>query len=333
MTQVEALHSLLSHLDQQKCRPDSQWAFHHWQITKVTGGMNNLVYRAMLDTNEFAVKFTIQDKRKRAQREYDALYALKEAGFLLAPQPILLDTESYTQPVVVQSWIQGQRLETPPRSDIEWRKLIDHFLAIHGLTANESTVHLPEAVINCYDIPSSFDLVYNHLNLIPPTERPASLTEIINKLSQTTFPQWAKTTPVLCRVDANVLNIIKTTREWRSVDWENSGWGDPAFEVADIITHPAYEGVSQARWHWVVEYYCARTSDPTTADRIRIYTFFMLVWWVVRITRYLYEVPRGKDMRLVGGNQDSVRWQAKRQEQFQHYLDLAWEQGKQDWGW
>jgi hypothetical protein len=33
---------------------------------------------------------------------------------------------------------------------------------------------------------------------------------------------------------------------------ENSGWGDPAFEIAELMTHPAYEVVPPSR----------RASDP-----------------------------------------------------------------------
>jgi hypothetical protein len=35
---------------------------------------------------------------------------------------------------------------------------------------------------------------------------------------------------------------------WASVDWENSGWGDAAFEIADMMTHPAYVTVPAALW-------------------------------------------------------------------------------------
>jgi thiamine kinase-like enzyme len=31
------------------------------------------------------------------------------------------------------------------------------------------------------------------------------------------------------------------------VDWEYSGWGDPAFELSELTVHLAYEGASNSR--------------------------------------------------------------------------------------
>src|SRR5262245_19297074 len=86
--------------------------------------------------------------------------------------------------------------------------------------------------------------------------------------------------------------------DWASVDWENSGWGDPAFEIADLIAHPAYEHVAWDRWEQLVGAYAERRGDRSAGVRIRAYYTMMLVWWVVRCARYLYEVPRGLDPRL-----------------------------------
>ena len=129
-------------------------------------------------------------------------------------------------------------------------------------------------------------------------------------------PEWVPAPISLCHVDPNWRNFIRRPSHEpgathfkcvapciASVDWENSGWGDPAFEIADLMTHPAYESVPAARWEWVIGQYAdqrARTAqDMTAAIRIRTYFAVMLMWWVIRWARYLYEVPRGLDERLV----------------------------------
>jgi thiamine kinase-like enzyme len=104
------------------------------------------------------------------------------------------------------------------------------------------------------------------------------------------------------------------------VDWENSGWGDPAFELADMITHPAYATVPAERWSWLVEAYCARSDDPDTATRVRVYHRLMLIWWAARLARMLYEVPRGGDRRLAARPDD---WQADIKAKYERYLELA----------
>ena len=46
----------------------------------------------------------------------------------------------------------------------------------------------------------------------------------------------------------------------------------------------------------------------------------MTVWWVVRMARYLYEMPRGRDARLVEWSDD---WLAEMQVKYERYVALA----------
>jgi thiamine kinase-like enzyme len=126
--------------------------------------------------------------------------------------------------------------------------------------------------------------------------------------------------PALCRCDPNIRNFIRRPGAWASVDWENSGWGDPAYEIADLLTHPAYGDLLDDRQRWVIETYCERTGDTEVAARIAAYIPFCLVWWVARFTRSLYEVPRGLDERL------AVRppnWEAETRAKLDHYIERA----------
>jgi hypothetical protein len=59
---------------------------------------------------------------------------------------------------------------------------------------------------------------------------------------------------------------------------------------------------------------------PSAKQRIEIYRTLMLIWWVVRWQRYLYEVPRGLDERLV---QRPPAWLITAQTNYQRYLNLA----------
>jgi hypothetical protein len=86
------------------------------------------------------------------------------------------------------------------------------------------------------------------------------------------------------------------------------------------MTHASYIGVPQSRWDWVKEHYASRVDDPTAAQRIDAYLPIVLVWWVVRLVRYLYEVPRGLDDRLVPWPDG---WQTDLQAKYEHYLVRA----------
>ena len=67
---------------------------------------------------------------------------------------------------------------------------------------------------------------------------------------------------------------------------------------------------------------CDQTADTTAVLRIATYYKIMLVWVVVRLVRYLYEVPRGVDQRLAAWPDD---WQAGILTKYRHFLALAGE--------
>jgi len=126
--QEEIVRPLLEYLASGVHQADGQWE--GWQITRIVGGFNNLLYQATGSWGDLAIKFSIRDKRDRASREYSALLALHQAGLSIAPKPILLDRTSYTQPVVVQSWLEGEVVATLPDTGAEWASLLQHFAII-----------------------------------------------------------------------------------------------------------------------------------------------------------------------------------------------------------
>lgn len=312
------LYPLLNYITQNNHPSNSEWQT--WRITQVTGGANNLLYRATGPGGDFAVKFTIRDQRDRAGREYGALLALHQAQLSLAPKPILLDQERYVQPVIVQSWLEGEVMTMPPNSEAEWQSLIAYYATIHTLKQGSVPVKLLLAVLSARSVKTAREIVEQQVAHLPKEAQPASLQRLLRQFQRTQFPDWPEPSLTLCRVDPNPLNFIRRPGLWGSVDWENSGWGDPAFEIADLMTHPAYLDVPASQRELVVDLYCQLAGDPTATQRIYTYYRIMLVWWVARLARYLYEVPRGLDERLV---QRPANWLEGMQTKYEYYLSLA----------
>lgn len=98
------MHQLLAHL--------ATWPqngrFQKYAYQQIGGGANNILYKVSGEDGTFAVKFTLRDGRRQAWREFQALTALQAHGLAIAPEPILLDEDSYPQPVVVQTWLDGE---------------------------------------------------------------------------------------------------------------------------------------------------------------------------------------------------------------------------------
>ena len=312
------IYPLLDYLAQTE--PPTETAWRDWRITRMTGGWNNLLYRATNDALDLAIKFAIRDKRDRAGREYNALLALQQAGLNLAPAPILLERERYHLPVVVQTWLAGEVRDAPPANDAEWMRLLEHYAALAQVTPARTSLALPQAVVTAKNAEEAKARVHQQLALLPNEAQNESIAALIQKMEETRFPEWDIPHVTLCRVDPNILNFIRRDHIWLSVDWENAGWGDPAFEIADLMAHPSYANVSSSRWDWVIEQYCRLMNDTRMKTRIRTYHQIMLVWWVVRCARYLYDIPRGRDRRLVNR---PAEWQANFQAKYDHYLELA----------
>ena len=309
---------LLDHLGRSASRADGEWR--DWRITRVVGAGNNLLFRTSSAAHDLAIKFTIRDERDRAGREYAALLALQQAGLAIAPKPLWLDRDRYTQPVVVQSWLEGTKLAAPPADDDEWQCLLEHYLTVHTVIPATIGTSLQPAALNMHSAADGLGRIRQQLAYISAPEQPPELREMIRQIERTAFPQWPAPPLALCRVDPNTLNFVRRPNAWASVDWENSGWGDPAFEIVDLITHPAYAAVPAERCEWLVDAYCARCGDPGAAIRIRVYHRLMLVWWVARLARMIYEVPRGGDQRLVTR---PAGWMADIREKYERYLKMA----------
>ena len=312
---LDALLPLLHYLDITPPTAGQCWA--EWTITPIAGGANNLLYRVTNGQADYAIKFTVRDERNRVGREFAALTALQTAGLTIAPQAIGYDVDRFRQPVIVQSWLMGDLLTGPPQTQAEWLALLDHYCLIHSFRPEQTAVALAEAVLNMANGAAGKALIEQQVANLPLAARPTSLQAILIWLQRWTPPTWSTPPRTLCRVDGNWRNFIRQPQGLLSVDWENSGWGDPAFELADLMTHPAYTSVDLATWLWLSEAYATASGDQTAVIRIQTYYTLMLVWWLVRWARFLYEVPRGLDVRLAAR---SPHWESETEQNYSHYL-------------
>lgn len=279
-----------------------------------------MLYRATDAHSDLAVKFTIRDERDRAGREYHTLLALQNANLAIAPRPIWLERTRYAQPVVVQTWLEGDVRSDAPADDAEWEALLGHLVKLHRLTPDKTQVTLPSAALSAHSCAEAKVLVRQNAERIPELEQPSYMRALLKRFEQVPFPEWPIRHLALCRADPNLTNFIRRPGIWSAVDWENAGWGDPAFEIADLTTHPAYLAVPQAQWEKVIARYCELSRDAVLYEHIQAYRRALVLWWVVRLCRYQYEIPRDLDHRLVAPRPD---WQADVRRKLDLYLSAA----------
>ena len=258
-----------------------------WKAVRVPRGRNNVVYQARAGMLAVAVKFSARDARDRAGREHRALLLLAEAGLDVAPAPLGLIRGDLPHPVVISTWLDGVVSDDPPATDSEWDRLVRHYAAIHTVAPSDGRGDLPMAVMTMTGTASGRALLETEVGRLLPFGAPPEITDLLRLVTAARLPDLLAPGRCLCRCDTNIGNMVRRERAWASVDWEYAGWGDPAFELADLISHPAHEAVAPGCWRRVAEKYAACYDDEALLGRARVYEMLMACWWAVRFTRMI----------------------------------------------
>jgi hypothetical protein len=167
---------LLDHLAQTEPPTAHEW--NGWRIMRVTGGWNNLLYRATNDACDLA---------------------LQDAGLSIAPSLILLERERYRLPVVVQTWFAGEVRDAPPANDAEWMRLLEHYAALARLKRANVPLTLPDAVVTAKSAEEAKARVRQQLALLPDETRYESITALIQNmetLQHSTAKFYPRTTQI-----------------------------------------------------------------------------------------------------------------------------------------
>lgn len=303
-TEISALVDFI-----EAARPVEPQQWGGWLVRPVSGGRNNLLFRVTQGAGkpgqrDLAVKLTRRDARDRAGREYHGLALLAAHAPGLAPQPCLLERDRWPQPVVVQTWMDGSpvaQLHGPP----DWLHLAEYYAAVHRLRPETVDPALAAQVrpsaLTFFTAREGVDYVLAELDRLPAEGRPPGLDALATRLAETPFPQWPAPARVFGRCDPNIANFlwVKTDHAMASVDWENSGWLDPAFELGDLMTHPCYRVAASGEWqHYLSCCAALHPDDPHLVTRIRAFRAILLVRWAGIFARYWYE----RDYPQVGQN-------------------------------
>jgi aminoglycoside phosphotransferase (APT) family kinase protein len=218
------------------------------------------------------------------------------------------------------TWLEGTVADAPPTTDDDWRRLVEHLAAIHQITPQTTRIDLSESVLSMRNPEDGIARIRVEVDAIPLADQPAALRALMDRFEAHAFPIWPPPPTALRRGDPNIRNIVQRPGPWASVDWEYSGWSDPALEVADLIAHAAYLNVPAERWEWVTRQYAELVTDPGIDSRIRVYTALMYGFWVGRLGKMLYQVPRGLDDRLAPWPDG---WLDHVQRTYERYVELA----------
>ena len=259
----------------------------------------------------------------RAAREAAALEVLERAGVHLVPRLVHLGTQ-HGASILIQSWLEGKTLDRPPDSDDEWCALLEHLLNVHRVAERDLASECPAVGTADANVARPNDELRGVLELagelVPGGEFSGART-LVEKLVESGLPDWEPPARVLCRIDHFMRNYIRTSHGMGSVDWEYAGWGDPAGDLAELVSHPSYLAQPQGRWDWLLDRYLQSGSTEGFEQRFHVCLLIRLAHWAVRCGRAATGVPVPSDRRRMG----IAGFQEESRSRYERYLAWATE--------
>ena len=282
------------------------------RIERSSQGLSNSAYRVRFGGNVYTCKLFISDERQRAQREWAALCSLHEVGLHLAPEPIAYAPDGpLPQPAIVCRWVNGETLAGQGLTQGDLTALVSRLNLIHHTppaTGIEPMLawHQPENfAAYLAEIREAIDKVRAWAASSEATARDLpvwvadlpALLPIIGQALQLAEEAVAgarsdgkSTHKALVRVDGNLENIVRDAdSQIVFLDWEYSGWGDCAYDLAELRWHPRAQGASSALWESALRTYVPAPGDTSFEERLRVFCQLLPVWWVGRSIVHLLE--------------------------------------------
>lgn len=287
-----------------------------WQVQRAPGGMNNLLYRVDHAGSAYACKLCVPDERRRAEREYAALDLLQKRGIDIAPKPVAIDTSTtiVPYPAVVYEWCEGQGLNTI-QNESNWLTLLHSLQRMHACRPQPDDkrrllIPVQRAWFHWFERAPYIEELDDFIEKYAPWLRRISnegqaLTKRLERLvrvgsdrlaSMQVDISWSSVPVCLCHVDPNSSNaIVDSSGRVRWVDWEYSGWGDPALDLAEYRWHMAYAGLSASQQTWFRDNYLPAPNDASFEQRLAFWDSLLAVRWPLLLLRWLWSREHGPD--------------------------------------
>ena len=306
----------------------NDWAEGNAKVRRIHGGGNNALYRIEVDGQCYACKLCVADVRSRAQREFYALHTLRKAGMDVAPEPVGLDASCVAVPfpAVIYRWLKGNALR-PPLSAGHLRALLDSVQVIHSLRPNECPVEIRDAWFHWFDAEPYFSELalfleeYGSWLAVTDADGPtlrrrlaALVKHCVHTAKTIDVDLSRESVPIcLCHVDPNLKNtVIGHDGRLRWVDWEYSGWGDPALDLAEFRWHASLEALTASQQNWLRDHYRRPSNDVEFDQRLHMWDLILSARWPFLILRGYKSQFHGPDrVRLSQPGDDPAELRAR----------------------
>jgi thiamine kinase-like enzyme len=306
-------------------------------VNRIYGGANNAIYRISTGSETWACKIFVQDDRRRAFREFSALTFLENQNSGLATDPIYFDEscEDYPYPIVVYKWIHG-KIISPPISTFQLEKLLASYHQLHRYRfAKYPNTSIPTAWFHWFNFETYIKEIRQLFDRYGPWlakldqvgencfHRMNRVIRNCNQVITTTKvnPHHDFVPPTICRVDPNLSNIVwNSCDQLRWIDWEYSGWGDPALDLSELRWHAALNPISPDQHSWLRSNYQIPRGDHGFIDRLLVWDSILVTRWPLLVLRWLWTLFNGPDRERLTTHEDDP---GKVRDKMTHLIDRA----------
>lgn len=285
-------------------------------LEKLDTGTNHQVFKYKNSNESYLIKMASQNKSIRLTKELLALIFINTQDEGLAPKPIAFIRDKDNLSFLITEWIQGKIYQEPPHQDSEWIQIVEHYFRIHSNSPSCHNLFVQTAYQNPCAKQKSKQFIESELGKVPKEFWPIELNSLLQLWEEKTFINWSSPKVAFCRGDGNFTNFIWQSKGIVSVDWEYAGWGDPYFDLASLLAHPAYVDLNLSKIQWVAEYYNGLAKQKDFNQKINDYLLTLYIYWAARYTNLLYNTDQTKP--FIWRDRPSLR-----QENYEKYVKRA----------
>ena len=253
-----------------------------WALEDIARGHNGIVFRACSSSDDLAAKVSQVDERGRAAREGAALELLKGIGVAPRLAGLVHEPEDIRVDVLLTGWCNGKPIdEAPPPGAAAWDTIAQAYARVHST----EPVGAKPTVLGVDPLQVVDDMRRRAERL---DSSPAELIAAAERVARAVSAPAPRS---LVHCDASPRNFLVDGRGVTIVDWENSGWGDPCFDVANIVVTPQLAEYGLSEWDGLFAEHAELLGDCLLAERTRAHARVMSAWWVVRLRQELAAPP------------------------------------------
>ena len=220
------------------------------RLRRLEGGRNNGVYRITYDGLPLCLKIYRIDGRQRGRREWDTLQFLMEYDIDFVPKAVQFANVDEVD-VVVMQFIDGSHLGYRSLDKDQLDALVSHTLRLQGLPYDIRRIPRVVSVTERLEAIRSF-----LTQATAPDSLTASCLRMMERWTHGTDPAvlLQPTFYVFSRMDTSLANAIWDVRQLTLIDFEYSGWTEPACDIAELIEHVQSRGTADELWEHFVRY-------------------------------------------------------------------------------